>query len=100
MAKKEKKIEVISQEVAIVNNNTTIENINDSKKNSIDDMTLMDLVYVEKTLNVVCRKYENALKSYDGSIVRNSNEYTKFQSLNNLHNRVISKMESELLKLI
>lgn len=99
MAKKETKIEVISEETKIVPTNNLTKEKND-KKNIIDDLTLTDLVYVEKAINVVCKKYENTLRNYDGSISRHSKEYEKFQIFNELRSNVIEKMENELLKLI
>lgn len=99
MAKKENKIEVISEETTVltenVNNNEKIEEIN-----NFDSLTLQDLCYVEKAINVVCKKYENTIRNYDGSISTNTKEYERFKSINALHSRVINKMENELLKLI
>lgn len=99
MAKKENKIEVISEETTVltenVNNNEKIEEIN-----NFDSLTLKDLCYVEKAINVVCKKYENTIRNYDGSISTNTKEYERFKSINALHSRVINKMENELLKLI
>jgi hypothetical protein len=99
MAKKENKIEVISEETTVltenVNNNEKIEEIN-----NFDSLTLQDLCYVEKAINVVCKKYENTIRNYDGSISTNTKEYERFKSINTLHSRVINKMENELLKLI
>lgn len=97
MAKKGKKIEVVSEEVSVVNNDVINNEIDNNKINNIDEMTLENLIYVEKALNIVCKKYENTLKSYDGSILRNTIEYNRFKTLNDLHNKVISKMENELL---
>ena len=99
MAKKENKIEVISEETTVltenVNNNEKIE-----ESNNFDSLTLQDLCYVEKAINVVCKKYENTIRNYDGSISTNTKEYERFKSINTLHSRVINKMENELLKLI
>lgn len=99
MAKKENKIEVISEETTVltenVNNDEKIEEIN-----NFDSLTLQDLCYVEKAINVVCKKYENTIRNYDGSISTNTKEYERFKSINTLHSRVINKMENELLKLI
>ena len=98
MAKKEK-IEVISEETTVVP-----ENVNNEEKieeiNNFNALTLQDLYYVEKAINVVCKKYENTIRNYDGSISTNTKEYERFKSINTLHSRVINKMENELLKLI
>ena len=99
MAKKEKKIEVINQEVEVVTNEVETNKVCEVKK-TLDDLSLMDLVYAENAVRSVCKKYENGLKSYDGTILKNGVDYAKFQTLTGLHNRIINKMEIELLKLL
>lgn len=99
MAKKEKKIEVINQEVEVLTTNPMAKEVVNTET-SIDRMSLKDLVYADKAIRVVCKEYENSLKSYDGTILRNSSNYTKFQTLSVLHNKILNKMESELLKLL
>lgn len=104
MAKKENKIEVISEETVVVDSN---ENVNKKEipqedvkiLKNIHNMTLTELVYVEKAINIVCKRSENALRNYDGTISKNSKEYDKFQKLNKLHTKVINKLEEELLNI-
>lgn len=97
MAKKEK-IEVISEETTVVSENIKKDE-NIKTINNFDKLTIQDLYYLEKVINVVCKKYENTIKNYDGSISTNTKEYEKFKSINTLYNMVINKIENELLKM-
>lgn len=99
MAKKENKIEVVSEETTVVSENIATKNDNKTE-NAFDSLTLSDLYYVERAINTVCKKYENTLRNYDGSISTNTKEYERFKSINTLHSKVINKMENELLKLL
>lgn len=62
-------------------------------------LSLMELVYAEKAAKIICQRYENSIKNYDGSIARNSVEYNKFKQFNNLHQELLDKIEETLLKL-
>lgn len=73
------------------------ENNNETKKytSSLENLTLEDLLQYERTSSIVCKKYENSCKSYDGSI-SNSEEYTMFLKYNNFHEEIISEMQKRL----
>lgn len=62
-------------------------------------LTLMELVYAEKAAKIICQRYENSIKNYDGSIARNSVEYNKFKQFNNLHQELLDKIEETLSRL-
>lgn len=62
-------------------------------------LTLMEMVYAEKAAKIICQRYENSIKNYDGSIARNSVGYNKFKQFNNLHQEILDKIEETLLKL-
>ena len=62
-------------------------------------LSLMELVYAEKAAKIICQRYENSIKNYDGSIARNSVEYNKFKQFNNLHQEILDKIEETLSKL-
>ena len=62
-------------------------------------LSLMELVYAEKAAKIICQRYENSIKNYDGSIARNSVEYNKFKKFNNLHQELLDKIEETLSKL-
>ena len=62
-------------------------------------LSLMELVYAEKAAKIICQRYENSIKNYDGSIARNSVEYNKFKQFNNLHQELLDKIEESLSRL-
>ena len=62
-------------------------------------LSLMELVYAEKAAKIICQRYENSIKNYDGSIARNSVEYNKFKQFNNLHQKLLDKIEETLSRL-
>ena len=62
-------------------------------------LSLMELVYAEKAAKIICQRYENSIKNYDGSIARNSVEYNKFKQFNNLHQEILDKIEETLSRL-
>ena len=62
-------------------------------------LSLMELIYAEKAAKIICQRYENSIKNYDGSIAHNSVEYNKFKQFNNLHQEILDKIEETLLRL-
>ena len=62
-------------------------------------LSLMELIYAEKAAKIICQRYENSIKNYDGSIAHNSVEYNKFKQFNNLHQEILDKIEEILLRL-
>ena len=62
-------------------------------------LSLMELVYAEKAAKIICQRYENSIKNYDGSIAHNSVEYNKFKKFNNLHQELLDKIEETLSRL-
>ncbi len=101
MAKKEV-IKVEKELVAVVEPlvtkiETLVTEIETSDKFS--QLSLMELVYAEKAAKIICQRYENSIKNYDGSIARNSVEYNKFRQFNNLHQELLDKIEETLSRL-
>lgn len=68
-------------------------------EDKFSQISLMELVYAEKAAKIICQRYENSIKNYDGSIARNSVEYNKFKQFNNLHQELLDKIEETLLRL-
>ena len=66
---------------------------------NFSQLSLMELVYAEKAAKIICQRYENSIKNYDGSIARNSVEYNKFKQFNNLHQELLDKIEETLSRL-
>lgn len=65
----------------------------ESVKNTIDGLSMEDLVLLEKMARLVCTKYENITKRYDGSIDTTQPKYSAFKKYNDIHNGIIDKME-------
>ena len=68
-------------------------------EDKFSQLSLMELIYAEKAAKIICQRYENSIKNYDGSIAHNSVEYNKFKQFNNLHQEILDKIEETLLKL-
>lgn len=58
---------------------------------SFENLTLEELVQYEKISSIVCKKYENSCKAYDGSISKGA-EYAIFLKYNNFHENLITEM--------
>jgi uncharacterized protein YutE (UPF0331/DUF86 family) len=67
------------------------------KKDELKKYTLSELLEFEKAARVVCVRYENSTKNYDGSIINNS-EYELFKKYNNFRNMVLNEIEKILDK--
>ena len=73
---------------------------NESLEKKIDELSFTDLVMLEKMARLVCAKYENITKRYDGSIDVSQPKYQAFKKYNDIHNAIIEKMELILNKTI
>ena len=94
MAKKEV-IKVEPELIAVAEPLVTEIETNDK----FSQLSLMELVYAEQAAKIICQRYENSIKNYDGSIARNSVEYNKFKQFNNLHQELLDKIEETLSRL-
>jgi len=65
------------------------------KKENTENYTLEELLKLEKASRLVCMKYENSTKNYDGSIA-NNDEYTLFKKYNDFHNEMLYEIEKIL----
>lgn len=54
--------------------------------------TLSELIELEKASSIVCKKYENSSRVYDGSIT-NGPSYEKFKKYNDFHTNIVLQME-------
>ena len=62
-------------------------------------LSIQDLVNYEKAACIVCRKYENMIRDYNGMLNSYSHEYEKFEHMNMIHNQIINEIEERLNKL-
>jgi Txe/YoeB family toxin of Txe-Axe toxin-antitoxin module len=68
-----------------------------AKKTEKKEHTIEELVYAEKAVFSICKKYENSVKNYDGSISQDGKEYQKYKFFNDIHHKIINKMEELIL---
>lgn len=64
-------------------------------KEKKEEYTLSSLLELEKASRIVCLKYENSTKNYDGTITNNE-EYSLFKKYNDFHNKIVSLIEGKL----
>ena len=69
---------------------------NDASKVKISELSTFDLITYERAISLICRRYENSVKLYDGTIRQNSIEYDNFKKNNDLHNRIIMEIEKRV----
>lgn len=69
--------------------------IKNMAKEKHEEYSLSTLLELEKASRIVCSKYENSTKNYDGSIINNE-EYALFKKYNDFHNNIISLIEKIL----
>ena len=62
-------------------------------------INICDLVAYEKVTRLVCMKYENSIKNYDGTLNQDSLDFSKFEKFNRLRNNILEEMEKRLVNL-
>lgn len=63
------------------------------KDNYLKKFKLKELLELEKASSIVCMKYENSSRMYDGSI-SNEHLYEKFKKYNDFHSDVVLAIEN------
>lgn len=68
------------------------------EKKSLKSLNMADLVNYEKAARLLCIKYENSFKGYDGSIRENfsKEDYNKFEKYNNFHMAILDEFEERI----
>jgi hypothetical protein len=62
----------------------------------INEISLTDLIGLEKIANILCKNYENSIKMYDGTINTNVREYRIYTEYNNIRLQILNEMENRL----
>ena len=93
MAKKIEKVEPIN---GIVPAEEVVITTTQKDEKSLSDHSLFDLINLEKACALICRRYENNIKMYDGSIRQSGYEYEKYRKINNLHSNILNEIEKRL----
>lgn len=65
----------------------------------LSKIKISDLVAYEKAARIVCVKYENSVKNYDGTLNQVGVDFSNFEKFNKLRNAIIEEMEKRLLHL-
>ena len=98
MAKKKNETNAVPTEQELVEVNVPLSTIN--YKVNLNSLSIQELIYIEQATRIVCQKYENTVKNYDGSFKQNGDDYNNFKKFNTLRNKVISKLEEKLEEFI
>ena len=61
MAKKEKKIEIISEETTVVSEKSNNEKNIELSNDKLNNLSMHDLYYIEKVINVVCKCFSSQI---------------------------------------
>ena len=98
MAKKKNETNAAPTEQELVEVSVPLSTIN--YKVNLNSLSIQELIYIEQATRIVCQKYENTVKNYDGSFKQNGDDYNNFKKFNTLRNKVISKLEEKLEEII
>ena len=98
MAKKKNETNAVPMEQELVEVSVPLSTI--SNKVNLNSLSIQELIYIEQATRIVCQKYENTVKNYDGSFKQNGDDYNNFKKFNTLRNKVISKLEEKLEEII
>ena len=98
MAKKKNETNAVPMEQELVEVSVPLSTM--SYKVNLNSLSIQELIYIEQATRIVCQKYENTVKNYDGSFKQNGDDYNNFKKFNTLRNKVISKLEEKLARLI
>ncbi len=98
MAKKKNETNAVPMEQELVEVSVPLSTI--SYKVNLNSLSIQELIYIEQATRIVCQKYENTVKNYDGSFKQNGDDYNNFKKFNTLRNKVISKLEEKLEEFI
>ena len=100
MAKKKNETNAVPIEHELIETSVPLPLATISNKVNLNSLSIQELIYIEQATRIVCQKYENTVKNYDGSFKQNGGDYNNFKKFNTLRNKVISKLEEKLARLI
>ena len=98
MAKKKNETNTVPMEQELVEVSVPLSTT--SYKVNLNSLSIQELIYIEQATRIVCQKYENTVKNYDGSFKQNGDDYNNFKKFNTLRNKVISKLEEKLEEIV
>jgi hypothetical protein len=65
----------------------------------ISELSNSELLDMEKLSVLICKKYENSSKMYDGTVNTKIPEYHEFNFYNKIHMDILNEIERRLKKL-
>lgn len=65
-------------------------------KTPIKDLDIISLLKYEEATRIICQRYENSVKRYDGTIANDSAEYKNFSKYINLRVSLLNEIEKRL----
>ena len=68
-----------------------------SSKPTLKSISLFDLLTLEKASGLICKRYENTVKMYDGTINAKGGEYVRFKTFLDIHTNVLNEIENRIL---
>ena len=68
-------------------------------KEKISALSIADLISYVKAAETICIKYENSIRTYDGSINTQTKEYSVYQKFNDIRFSLLSEIEKRLSNL-
>lgn len=67
-------------------------------KPRIETISLFELLTLEKASGLICKRYENTVKMYDGTINAKGGEYARFKTYLDIHTNVLNEIEKRILE--
>lgn len=67
-------------------------------KPTLKSISLFDLLTLEKASGLICKRYENTVKMYDGTINAKGGEYARFKTYLDIHTNVLNEIEKRILE--
>ena len=67
-------------------------------KPTLKSLSLFDLLNLEKAASIICKRYENSVKMYDGSIRQGGYEYECFTKYVDVHQKTLDEIERRLIE--
>jgi hypothetical protein len=75
-----------------------VSQMNILSKPTLKSISLFDLLTLEKASGLICKRYENTVKMYDGTINAKGGEYARFKTYLDIHTNVLNEIEKRILE--
>ena len=65
----------------------------------LHDLSTKELIDYYHMAEILCLRYENAVRMYDGTINQNTIDFNKFEKYNNIRNKIFLEIEKRVEEL-